>query len=225
MKILGKIFPLGVLIVLACALSACEPPVTHNHSQAISEGTVVTYKISGRHYRAEVIHAKDGYVLWSYQVKKIPVFKEKTYRGLLSVYYEEEGFKSWGKFDPAVVDALFPLEPGKEVIVKGRFFVQRENFEYPFYVTITVGDKTDIQIKDKTYPVYVLDYSYIEERPDGTRTYAKTAWYSEEMETALRVDYAFSNKTFSMRIVSLDEPEDFPEDENPEPEGLGTIRL
>lgn len=214
-----------LVVFLTGFLASCEPPEAEGPSMKVRAGMVAHYKISGHHYMAEVTEANEGYTLWEFTWKKTPVFKYKTYRGLLSVYNEEEGFKTWSKFEPKVLDELFPFEVGKEVSIKGRHYSKANEEGYPFFVTINVREETEIMIKETSYPVFVLDYSIIEEHPDGRKTTTKTAWYSEEMEASLRTDFVWESGSFSMRIVALDEPEGTAEDDESQPEGLGTVRL
>jgi len=215
---------LALCVLVSGFLVACDPPPSNVAKQTIPAGTVANYKVGGHHYRAEITHAKDGYTQWEFTWKKAPVFKFKTYRGLLSVYNEEEGYKSWSKFDTKLLDSLFPLTEGQEVTVEGRHYANDVQEGYPFYVTIHVRGKSEIMIKETSYPVYILDYSVVEDHPDGTKTYIKTAWYSEDLEAALRTDYKWETGSFSMRMVSFEEPEGF-EEEKRGPEGLGTVRL
>ena len=212
------------MVFLMGLLVACDPPAAEGPSLTVQPGTVAYYKISGHHYQAEVTQADEGYVLWEFSWKKTPVFKFKTYRGILSVFNEEEGFKTWSKFDTNLIDEFFPLEIGKEVALEGRHYTKGNEEGYAFFVTINVREKTEIAIKEEKFPVYIIEYSFIEENPDGTKTYTKTAWYSESLEVSLRSDFVMNNGTFSMRIVSLDDPEGADEEDNA-PEGLGTTRL
>lgn len=223
--IFKSFFKLAWVIFLAGLLVSCEPPAPDRPSLTVQAGTVAFYKISGHHYKAEVTDAHEGYVLWEFFWKKTPRFKLKVYRGLLSVFNEEEGFKTWSKFDTNLIDDFFPLEVGKELALNGRHYTKGNEEGYPFFVTINVREKTEIAIKEEFYPVYIIEYSFIEEHPDGTKLYTKTAWYSEELEISLRSDYVLDNGTFSMRIVALDEPEGLADEEENQPEGLGTVRL
>ncbi len=220
MRSLNKLM---VLVILASLASACEPPEP-TAPLTVQTGTVADYKISGHHYLAEVTEAKDGYVLWVFSRNKTPVFKVKTYRGLFSVYSEEEGFKTWSKFDPKILDTFFPLTEGKEITFGGRRFTRNIEEGYPFFVTISVREKTEITVKETVYPVYILDYSVIEEHPEGSRTYTQTAWYSDLLEASLRTDFKWASGTFSMRMLSLEMGEGNLDEDN-EPEGLGTTRL
>lgn len=223
--IFNSLFKLILVVFFAGLLVSCEAPEPMGPSLTVQPGTVAYYKISGHHYRAEVTYADEGYVLWEFSWKKTPVFKSKIYRGLLSVYNEEEGFKTWSKFDTHILDEFLPLEIGKEVALEGRHYTKGNEEGYPFFVTIHVREKTEIAIKEKMFPVYIVEYSFIEEHPDGIKSYTKTAWYSEEMEISLRSDYVMNTSTFSMRIVALDEPDGLADEDENQPEGLGTVRL
>lgn len=215
----------GLLILLSGLLFGCEPPEPIGASKALRAGTVAYYKISGHQYRAEVTEVKNGYIVWEFTWKKTPVFKFKTYRGLFAVYSEEEGFKIWSQFDPQVLDRFLPLEVGREIQFEGRQYTKRIEGGFPFFVTIKVRDKGQIEINGKTFPVFILDYAFVEEHPDGTKTLTKTAWYSEELQASLRTDYRWERGTFSMQMISMDEAPGPGSDDNEDPEGLGTIRL
>ncbi|MEE8295967.1 MAG: hypothetical protein V3R64_09670 [Sphingomonadales bacterium] len=215
----------ALVIFLGGLLSSCEPPAPEGPSLVVQAGTVASYKISGHLYKAEVTHADEGYVLWEFSWKKTPVFKLKLYRGILSVFNEEEGYKTWSKFDTNLIDEFFPLEIGNELALEGHHYTKGNEEGYPFFVTINIREKTEIAIKEEIFPVYILEFSFIEEHPDGTKTYTKTAWYSEEMEISLRTDYVMENGTFSMRIVALEELEGVGDENEEQPEGLGTVRL
>ena len=176
---------LALVVFLAGLLPSCEPPAPEGPSLTVQAGTVAYYTISGHHYKAEVTGAHEGYVLWEFSWKKTPIFKSKVYRGLLSVFNEEDGFKTWSKFDTNLIDDFFPLEVGKELVLEGRHYTKGIEEGYPFFVTINVREKTKIAIKEKMFPVYIVEYSFIEEHPDGTKSWTKTAWFSEEMEISL----------------------------------------
>lgn len=206
-------------------LAACEPPQEATSTPPLGEGTVAYVKIMGHQYRGEITSVHEGYVVWSYTWKKTPVFKFKTYRGLMTIYSEEEGYKYHTKFDPSVLDELFPITVGAEAILEGKQYSEKEGIENPFWVTISVREKTTITVKEDTFPVYVIDYSFVEERPGGTKNYLKTIWYSVEFETALRTDYLRDDEIFSIRVISLNSPDEMDEMEESEPEGLGTVRL
>ncbi len=220
-KLIRAFFTLLLLGVLA----SCDPPAVDVEEPALQVGTIANVKIFGHHYKAEVTSVHEGYVVWSYSWKQTPVFKFKTYRGLMTVSSEEEGFKSSSTFDRVILDDLFPLEVGKEASLEGIHWSEREGVESPFWVNIYVREETTIIIKESEYPVYIIDFSFIEDHPDGTKNYVKTIWYSAEMETSLRTDFVMADETFSMRVVSLNSPDDFEETDENEPEGLGTVRL
>ena len=165
-------------------LTACEPPQEVASGPPLGIGTVAYVKIQGHHYRGEVTSVDGGYVVWSYTWKKTPVFKFKTYRGLMTVYSEEEGYKSYSKFDPAVLDEFLPIEVGRGTSLEGKQISEKEGVEFPFQVTITVREATTLKIKEDEFPVYVIDFSFVEEHPEGTKNYLKTVWYSSDMETA-----------------------------------------
>lgn len=212
-------------ILLAGLVASCEPPAADLTSQKIRAGTMAQFKVSGQIYTGKVIQAKEGYALWEITWKKKPVFEYKTYRGLMTVYSKEEGIKHWSKFDTKALDNFLPLRVGNEIVIKGRHFTSENENGYPFFVTITVRKETEMGIKGEAHRVFVLDYSAIEEHPDGERFFTKIAWYSPEMEAALRTDYVFDNAQFSMRIVAFGDENGFEGEEDNQPEGLGTIRL
>ena len=139
--------PLVPLIFLG-ALASCEPPQNVVGGPPVSEGTVAYVKIFGNHYRGEVTSAHEGYVVWSYTWKKTPVFKIKTYRGLMTVYSEEDGYKNYNKFDHSILDEYFPLEVGEETSLKGKNISEKEGLEFPFWVTVSVREKTTITVKE-----------------------------------------------------------------------------
>ena len=221
----NKFIKIFLTVFLFGALASCDPPTPELEQSSIRVGTVANVKVFGNHYKAEVTSANENYVVWSYSWKKKPIFKFKTYRGLMTVYSEEEGYKRSSHFDTKALDSLFPLEVGKEASLKGMQWSEREGTELSFWVNILVREETTIKIKDEEYPVFVIEFSYLEDHPEGTKNYLKTIWYSPEMETSLRTDYNLSGETFSMRFVSLNNPDDFEDTEEAEPEGLGTVRL
>jgi hypothetical protein len=223
--VLNKLIKVFFTLLLLGVLASCDPPAVDVEEPALQVGTIANVKIFGHHYKAEVTSANEGYVVWSYSWKQTPVYKFKTYRGLMTVFSVEEGFKRSSTFDRETLDALFPLEVGKEASLEGINWSEREGVESPFWVNIFVREKTTIKIKKSEYPVYIIDFSFIEDHPDGTKNYIKTIWYSAEMETSLRTDFAMGDETFSMRVISLNSPDDFKDTDENEPEGLGTVRL
>ena len=225
MKSLFRNFRISLALALVFFLVGCDAPEPTGPSLKIKEGFVATYKVSGHLYRGEVTHAEDGYTAWEITWKNTPRFKYKTYRGLLMVFSEEEGVKSWSSFDTEVVDSLFPLNVGNEIMLEGRHYTKANQDGYTYYTTITVREKTEIAVKEEIFPVYIIDFSVVEDHPEGQRTFSKTSWYSEELETDIRTEYHWPEGTFSIRMVALEAPEDQGDDEGPEPEGLGTVRL
>ena len=213
------------VIVFLGLLAGCDPPHGATSTPPLSEGTVANVKILGHHYRGEVTSVHEGYVVWSYTWKKTPVFKFKSYRGLMTIYSEEEGYKYYTKFDPAVLDEFLPIKVGEETSLKGKQISEKKGIEFPFQVTISVRQQTTLKIKEVEFPVYVIDFSFVEEHPEGTKNYLKTIWYSAEMETALRTDYLMDGEIFSIEVISLNGPDEMEEMEESEPEGLGTVRL
>ena len=218
---------LKALVILAFAglAASCEPPQQEAGIPSIAPGTVAYVKISGNHYRAEATHSENGYVLWSYSWKKQPVFKFKSYRGMMTVYSEEEGFKSWNKFDTSILDGMFPIKVGKEASLEGRYHSEKEGLDYPFWATISVREESFIKVKEHEYEVFIIDFSFVEDHPEGSRNYIKTIWFAPEMELSLKTEYVMEDGVFTMRIVSLDAPDEFEDDEEDEPRGLGTVRL
>ena len=214
-----------VIFAFAGLAASCEPPQQETKIPSIATGTVAYVKISGHHYKAEATYSENGYVLWNYSWKKQPIFKFKSYRGMMTVYSEEEGFKSWNKFDKSILDAMFPIKVGKEASLEGMHHSEKEGFDYPFWTTITVREESFIKIKEHEYEVFIIDFSIIEEHPDGPKNYIKTIWFSPEIEISLKTEYIMENEIFTMRIVSLDEPDNFEDNEEDEPRGLGTVRL
>ena len=120
---------------------------------------------------------------------------------------------------------MFPLAEGKEASLEGKQKKKKEGEEALFWTTITVREETTLKIKEEEYDVFIVDFSFIEERPEGSKTYIKTIWYSPEMETSLKTEYVTDAETYSMRVVSMDEPDTFADEEEDEPQGLGTVRL
>jgi len=108
---------------------------------------------------------------------------------------------------------------------QGMTWLEKEGVEYPFWATVSVREKAVLKIKDSEYEVYIIDFSFIEDHPEGTKNFVKTIWYSPEFETSLRTDYIMGDEVFSMRMVAFNSPEDLDNSEESEPEGLGTVRL
>jgi len=214
-----------IVLVLLGLLVSCEPPESAVTEPGVAVGTHAYVKIFGNHYKAEVTSAHEGYVVWSYSWKNTPVFKFKTYRGLMTVYSEEEGYKSSSTFDRQAIDNFFPIAAGKELTLEGMTWLEKEGVEYSYWATVSVREKAKIKIKDTKYNVYIIDYSFIEDHPEGPKNYTKTVWYSPEFETSLRTDYVLGDEVFSMRMVAFNSPEEIEDTEDREPEGLGTVRL
>lgn len=220
MKLLKYFAPVFFLL-----LASCEEPKVENTEPPINVGTVVYVKMGGHHYKSEATHVNEGVVAWTYFWKKQPIWKFKTYRGLLNIYSEESGFRFWTKFDVKLIDSFFPMVEGKEISFEGTQHSEKEDLTYPFWAHISVREEQMIMIKDREYPVFVLDFTFIEERPDGTLTFTKTAWYSQDLEMSLKTEYTTEDKSFVIRVVSMDTVENYEEEEEYEPEGLGTVRL
>lgn len=210
---------LACLGLAACDLQRADP------GPPIAEGTVLVTKVSGNHYKSKAAHVEGGFVTWVYYWKKKPVAKFKSYRGLMNVFSEEEGFRRWIEFDTKLVDQLFPLEVGREATITGRQHLEKERLDFPFTATIEMRERDKVKIKDSTYPVFVIDLTFVEHREQGEVEMVKTLWYSPELELALKAEYLFEGRVYPARVISLTGPDGELEEEPYEPEGLGTIRV
>lgn len=221
----ARILKLTVTLFVCLGLAACDEVQRADPGPPLAEGTVVVTKVSGNHYKSEAARVENGFVTWVYYWKKKPVAKFKSYRGLMNIFSEEEGFRRWVEFDKQQVDQLFPLEVGREVTIAGRQHLEKERLDFPFTATLSVRGRDKVQIKDQTYPVFVIDLTFVEHREQGAVEMAKTLWYSPELELALKADYHFEGRVYPVRVISLTGPNGELEEEPYEPEGLGTIRV
>lgn len=214
---------LSVLILVLIA--GCEAKEEANYSFPFEPGLELKVKAFGHYYYSEAVKADGGYVTWKLRWNDRIVSMRKVYKGLISVYESELENSYVNDFDTKSIDALFPLEVGKDVSFKGYRVSKEDGTETPFWMHIVVTEEDIVKVRDEEYRTLVIEITSEYEKPDRTVTVTRTLWFAPALGFSLKSEYRSNEEHFRMHVLSIITPE------SEDPEGarrrrtLGTVRI
>lgn len=194
------------MLFLSFALLGCDGTASTDVPRSVAVGTIVTLKAFGNHYELEAIRAEGLTTAWQLRWEDRDISIQKDYRGIMTLGVTDLKESFSNEFDPAEVDALFPLEVGKETSFSGIKHDPALGEESPFWTHITVRKKTEIKIKNGTYPVFVLDITIDGKWSGEKKRSIRTIWYSPDLGMRLKAKFKSETEYFEVRVLSIDPP-------------------
>lgn len=146
--------------------------------------------------------------------------------GNLSDFGRSEDSSYHNLIDVTAIDSLFPLEVGKEVSLEGTYVDSKSEGEGRLWAHIVVQGESEIDIKDRTVPVFLIDISIERQGSSGgkaSRWQSRTLWYSPELGFSMKTEYQEGDERFTVRVLSVDVPGDG--DNPPTQRNLGTVMI
>lgn len=216
-----------ILLVLLSAwiVVSCAPADPAVGEYPLEPGLRTTIKAFGHHYDSQAVEVGDGYSSWKVRWGEHVVATYKIYKGIFPIFSRERGSKDFYHYeaDMAAVDSLFPLAVGNETTLEGTYQDNMSEGAGKLWSHILVRAKSEITIKDHRLPVFLIDLT-IEKNFDGnTARESRTLWYSPELGFSLKTEYQWQDKSYSIRVLSVE----FPEATGTEPprRNLGTVMI
>lgn len=206
-------------------LAACDNLMGEDLSQEIQIGTRLIMKTQNGILEAELIKSSDGFRKWSININNRMAFVYKSYRGLLNVSVEEDGYQYWNEYDMARFDQLFPLEVGKEVSFDGTRHMRQGESRIPFWTHIAVREKTMMRVGQEDFEVFVLDIISEMKTDEGPVRETRTAWYSPKLGMDLKTEGRRGGLPYSNKIIRIELADEKTHADRRRNRGVGTVRI
>lgn len=211
-----------IIVFLAASLAvACAPAAPPADENPVRPGLRTTVKAFGHIYQTEVFEVRGGYSTWKMLWKDQVVSVFKVYRGLFAVLGREGESLYRNEIDVTLIDQLFPMEVGKEVDLEGLYQDAKTEGDGRLWVHIVIEGETEIKIKGRKVPVFVIEMSIERKSSAGRRWESRTLWYSPELGFSLKTEYRQGDESFTIRVLSMEVPAE--DAAPPNRRNLGTV--
>lgn len=198
----------AILLAVALAVAACGAADSGDVPDAypLEPGFAATIDMAGQLYEMEVGAVDDGLATITYFWKDEPVSVRRDYRGLYALSGSDGRLAFSNDFDVTQIDALFPLEPGKEIAFAGRTSWSGAEAEGTLLVTMAVLESDEIAVDGERHPVFRIRV-LTEMRVGGrTRTIVRLLSYAPELGLPLTVDTEEEGASSRWRVIAIDPP-------------------
>lgn len=216
-----------VFIVLAgLVLAGCDGPPVNTGIAQVKPGTTLYFKAMGRHFKMHATRVHGDFSIWDTYWKDHRVSTHKLYRGFLSVSGDDDEQPFYNELDYSRIEDLFPLTPGRELVLEGTHHSQGTHESYPMRVYLAVGGQETLQVRDTVYDVIRIDIIQELDRPQGVLERRKSVWMSPVLGVPLRTVYENGAEYIDIRVLSINAPHGQDPDSATNPaRALGTILI
>jgi hypothetical protein len=208
-----------IIWVLAALLFACSEQAEEQGISALPVGTVAVVQSDGRVFESDLTYMEGAFSKWEFSEYQLT---RKYYRGVFIVSGANNESEFWYEFDVHQLDVLFPMEVGKEVSFKGKYFSQNaEGVEFWSHISIRGSDT--VLTKQGSQDVFVVDTVTEMTTKEGPVRLSKTIWYSPKFGRALKALFIEDGKEYITRILDIQIPKGQPL--NRRNKGMGTVLI
>lgn len=193
-----------LIIFSLLALSSCDDLPRQPSSGLPEVGTRAVIKQHSFEIISEVVDITDNLVTFDYFWNGEKVYSQKYYKGLFSVWSQEENAINEIDYDPQQLDALFPLSVGKEISFNTVLSKVTEGVRENLSVTLSVVKETILPVDGEDHKVFIIDVARLSE--NGQRQYA-TLYYSAVDGMVLKSVSRSSNSQSFWRVLKLERPD------------------
>lgn len=198
-----------ILLMVALGLAGCgkddagDPPDAY----PLQPGFAATIDMSGRVYELEVGAVDGARATLTYFWQGEPVSVRQDYRGLYALSGSDGRLAFVNEFDAARIDALFPLEPGKETAFAGRTLWTSAGVEGTLLVTMAVLGSDELIVSGKRHDVRVIRVLTEMTVNSRTRTISRLLYYAPALGLPLMVDTDDEGVNSRWRVIAIDPPD------------------
>jgi hypothetical protein len=200
-----------IILVLASAwlAASCAPADPAADPYPLEPGLRTTIKAFGNHYESEAVDVQNGYSSWKVRWGDHVVATYKIYKGIFPIFSRERGSEDFYHYeaDMAAIDSLFPLAVGNEATLEGTYQDNMNEGAGKLWSHILVRKESEIMVKDHRLPVFLIDITIEKDIGGSSVRESRTLWYSPELGFSLKTEYRWGEKTYSVRVLSVELPE------------------
>lgn len=202
------LFRMIILMASLLGLSACDENA-HAPTTTDIVGHKVTILADSQEYYLTITKNQDNIVTseatnWKQEF----LYKNEYYRGLLLKSREKQGYHWELDIDFSDVDALFPLEVGAAVALKGSIVDLKEKSRLGYSAHLSVLAETPIMLPSGSYKAYQIKISQYYETKDGTKEWHQIVHYSPELNLNLKGVYEEGGEKKWWRITHIQTPDE-----------------
>ena len=207
-------FKLFIAVLSLGLVLSCSPEKTDTPSSILQLGTIKTVKAYGEYFSSEIIKIEDGLVVWESRWDERLVSKQKKYQNIFNVWGREGDSSYFNKFDHGVIDALFPLTVGSEIVFEGLRFSGDMDVGQPFWAKIAVEDTSEYILNNETYGVFIINITVEHQTTAGPKRTTRTLWHASELGINVKTKYLFEGHKYTTRVVKLELPDSMRDERN-----------
>ena len=194
----------SLLVLLTFLLAACGDGEVR---YPLTPGLSATVDINGTRHEMYVSKVDGRVAHVSFYQQGTLSNHRKYYRGLFVTEAIDKSFHWINDFDPATVEALFPLQVGGAVRFETSFRVLNQDVTGKMSVTMSVSGQSDLSVGGVSYPVYVIEIHQERRLRRGkTISLDRTAYYAPSLGLTLRTVDREGGRTYTTRVVKLERP-------------------
>lgn len=192
----------------ALLLTACGPNTQVPTSASAIVGTKAIVKYHRSELVAEITDVTGKLVTtefsnWDGEL----VFSRTEYRGLVPISGSDPGAGQWElDFDENQLEALFPLQPGKEVAFKGNLKNIDKGTSYDLWAQLEVIGEKVLDLPSGRRKVMVVEFNRQGRRGNQTKHATDIIYFDPEYSMTLKKVMREKGSQSYWRVISIDRP-------------------
>lgn len=212
-----------LLVLQMLLLVACDPVAQVPASPPAVVGTRAVIQRHRQEIYAEITDVTGKLVTTELFLHGESIAEFSSYRGLYPVSGREPNYKYEADFDESQLEALFPLQVGKEVSFTGNTKRLDRGTSYDFWSRVEVVGQKTLNLASGDRKVFVIDI--LTETRSGNRTKRKnqTVYFDPELSMVLKSvlhEDGYKNYWF---VVSVEKPGEGRSQSRPRQPRSGTV--
>ena len=193
------------VIMSIMMLFSCAPEKTPTPASILTEGTIKTVKAYGEYFKSEIIKIENGLIVWENRWDEQIISKQKTYQNIFTVWGVEGEGSYYYEFDHSLMDTLFPLTVGTEIVFEG--LRHSRDVSAPFWAMVSVENRETTSFQDKDYDVVVINITIEYQTDEGPKRSVRALWHAVDLGINVKTKYQFEGHKFTTSVVKLELPD------------------
>lgn len=192
-----------ITALMLFSLSGCDDPKTSGTAVTPLIGTRILIKQHSYEIIGEVVFAENNLVGIDYYWHGEKAYSQKLYRGLISVWSQEQDSQRELDLDTAAVDQLFPLKVGKETSLSGIMTNLTTGEAAKMGLTLEVIKKTSAYLNGEDTDIFIIDMTRLIE---GRPTTFETLYYAPAYGLVIKAVQKSGEGQSFWRVLEIEAP-------------------